>query len=581
MSELDSNATPRFTVVKRASMRAGRTALAGVSALAVVVGFGGCGDEFASCEASRNCAASGGSGAGGKGNDGGSSDGGSPNEPGAGAGGLSGDGGVTSTGGTPGGAGAPSAEAGAAGAGGDGSVNGVCDAGLSPRQARCLVADEFAVFVAPNGSDSGAGSKAQPFKTITRALKANTNKNIIVCNAAFRESIKTEVGGRLYGGFGCPGTNAPWVYQPGTYTTVAPLAAATALTVHAAGTASIVEDFDFQSEAATTPGGSSVAVMLQQAARVTFRRVKFNAGAGADGAAGVSGAKGADGLASTAAQNGADGSCATPTAGKGQGLMACNSIGGMGGPGFKGPGAPGNPGSPPGALNGGVPVEIAGVLGMNGAGGLFGAAGKPGAAAAVDGTFAETGYVPPVDGGPGLDGETAEAGGGGASSDGTANCYGAGGGAGGLGGCGGKLGTGGAAGGASIALFVWETPVTLEGCKLTSSKGGTGGKGGDGGPGGKGAAGAFGGAGISDFGIIKGGNGGLGGDGGSGGPGAGGNGGPSIVIVYWGTAPTLDANTALQVGDAGAGGLAGTAGSSTAAAGFPGFNATLFLTKQL
>ena len=142
-----------------------------------------------------------------------------------------------------------------------------------------------------------------------------------------------------------------------------------------------------------------------------------------------------------------------------------------------------------------------------------------------------------------------------------------------MGGCGGTPGTGGAAGGASVALLVWTSGLTLEMCELLSRDGGAGGKGGNGGLGGLGQPGAEGGPGVTVDGgtpIGKGGHGGPGGNGGPGGSGAGGNGGPSYALVFKGTIPIRNGANLLTPGIGGARGIGGTILTVPAPSGTPG-----------
>ncbi len=131
-----------------------------------------------------------------------------------------------------------------------------------------------------------------------------------------------------------------------------------------------------------------------------------------------------------------------------------------------------------------------------------------------------------------------------------------GGGGGGCGGCGGEGASGGQGGGASIALAVFESGVTLDAsCKLTAVEAGAGGnaKGG-----GKKQDGGDGGAGAGDWGC----DGSAGGDGGKGGDSGAGAGGISVGIAYVGTEPVGagDADITVAATAASAGTLAvGTA----------------------
>jgi len=490
---------------------------------------------------------------------------------GAGPGASAGAGGdPTATGGVVG-AGGFVASAGAlgdAGAGGAGGASDGCNTKLSPSVEPCMATNAHALFVAPNGVDTAAGTRERPLRSLTRAVQLaslDSSKVVIACNAAFRESISIGARVRLYGGYGCPGTPAPWVYQPNTAALLAPNNAGPALAIRDVTGQVVLEDFEILPEDALEPGASSIAVSVVRSTNVTFRRTKITAGKGAEGAPGVNGVKGADGLPPSPDQNGTD-ACTLPAMSHGglpDNRSTCVSHGGKGAIPDLVIGGDGEDGMP-------FPMQglayNGGKNGGDGGAGVPGDAGTAGSISKVSGMFSDAGYspAPDADGGSGADGFPGQGGGGGDASVGSEEfeCVGAGGGTGGMGGCGGKAGTGGKGGGASIALLLWDSTLTLEVCKLTAAEGGMGGKGGDGAPGGNGAKGGLGGAefvGAVKT-IAKGGNGGLGGPGGPGGPGAGGMGGPSLGIVVHGAAPIADLKTTVQPGKPGVGGPGGTSG---------------------
>lgn len=199
--------------------------------------------------------------------------------------------------------------------------------------------------------------------------------------------------------------------------------------------------------------------------------------------------------------------------------------------------------------------------------GATGEQGDPGAGGTA-GTFTMDGFAP-GDGGRGTVGSHGEGGGGGGAaadvehtSDSDCVYFGASGGGGGGGGCGGARGPGGTGGGASVALWLWDTTVTLVSVTLITANGGDGGDGsrggagGDGGPGGAGGPAGSGGSYPVAFTFDPGGMGGPGGPGGEGGAGGGGAGGPSIGIVFGGE--SSEALTSMDIDfELGAGGAAG------------------------
>lgn len=552
-----------------------------MSILGALFGFLGCENEFTNCEARRTCPLGGNTGKGGSPGDsgaGGAAEGGAQ----ATSGGRSAAGGSVSLG-----SGGQIADAGAGGEAGNAGAGGAgdgCNALASPGVEPCVATNAHALFVAPNGSDTNAGTRERPLKTLTRAVEVASltpEKAIIACNAAFRESLVIGAAVRIYGGFGCPGTNAPWTYQPGTAAVLAPKSSGPALSIVDVASDVVIEDMEVLTEDAIEPSSSSIAVAVVRSSSVAFRRTKITAGRGADGAHGAHGEKGANGVETRALQQGADATCTPPAPASGFPAVdgACGSKGGWGAYGSIGAGGPGETGEP--LTSGDAPNH--GEAGTDGKPGRSGEPGKAGEIARDAGTFSDAGYTPGPSGGAGTEGTTGQGGGGGGASDGISDlgCIGAGGGAGGMGGCGGKGGKGGAAGGASIALLMWDANVSLEACKLVASDGGVGGKGGDGGAAGLGQPGGLGGAEyvgtIST--IKKGGNGGPGANGGAGGPGAGGMGGPSLGVVVHGGPPASDLKTTIQVGKAGPGGVGGNAPLAQAPTGLDGWTATLWSTN--
>jgi hypothetical protein len=439
----------------------------------------------------------------------------------------------------------------------------------SPGNAPCTIHDTYGVFVAPTGNDAaGLGTKAAPYKTITRGLQVAKAKSLrlYVCDngTGYAEQLTIDRsldGVAAFGGFQC----SDWSYAPLTRAVIKP-AASPVLVVKGVALGIVLENFELVAPDATAITASSLGAIIESSANVILRRVKVVAGKGGNGQAGNDGTAGQAGPNVTASQKGAAASCGDGAPGSQLGgswpnLSICNSKGGNGGPANKGadgyPGLPGDPrtGVTPADVNNG---GIAGMVGGDGAPGSPGDSGASGAVHVGAGTFSATGYAVAGAGGDGTDGLAGQGGGGGGASHAALNCIGASGGAGGMGGCGGTPGTGGGAGGASVAILSWMSGLSLDACELVSQSGGAGGKGGNGGLGGAGQEGAAGGAGDTANAIGNGGRGGPGGPGGPGGSGAGGNGGPSHVLVYKGTAPAKLAGTTFTTGVGGAAGPGGT-----------------------
>ena len=104
----------------------------------------------------------------------------------------------------------------------DADVGPTCDVTKSPVDEPCLVDDRYGVFVSAGGSDTaGLGTKAAPYKTLTKGLTAAQGKNVYVCAATYAEAVTVEGaldGSRLFGGFDCLG----WAYSASNRPVVKP-----------------------------------------------------------------------------------------------------------------------------------------------------------------------------------------------------------------------------------------------------------------------------------------------------------------------------------------------------------------------
>jgi hypothetical protein len=192
----------------------------------------------------------------------------------------------------------------------------------------------------------------------------------------------------------------------------------------------------------------------------------------------------------------------------------------------------------------------------SGSGGGNGSSGTDGTSATA-GTITPTGFDP-GNGTAGTSGTPGQGGGGGGGSvplDYTHPYYtngqdywGSSGSAGGAGGCAGLAGTPGKGGGASIAILLYDAPITLRACTIEASNGGAGGAGALGSdPTPPGEAGGHGG--LSGEGQV----GARGGEGGRSGVSGSGAGGHSIGIAVHGTPPTLVSTPDATIGTAGVG----------------------------
>ena len=429
-----------------------------------------------------------------------------------------------------------------------------CNTALDPKSAPCVVDETLGVFVAPTGSDTtGDGTKAKPYATITKAVAAPRPGMLraFVCAGTYKEpAVVTAAadGVAIYGALDC----ATWAYDAANKVLVAPTAHGPALTVTGIATGLTIEDVEFDAQAGTAPGESSIAGVVSRASGVTLRRVRLVAGAGVDGAPGV--------VPSTSLQAAEVGIASDTSPGIGGGhptKTTCpfgpTSIGGQGGAGGDTP-TPGSTGLP-GPSNGGVGSAAC----SNTLGGVSApAVASNGPGATKLGSASNLSWMPGA-GAKGEPGGTGQGGGGGAGAMGPGN----GGASGGSGGCGGDGGGPGAGGGASVALMaIGNLTVALEDSTLTSSKAGAGGAGA---VGQAGAAGADRGRNNAGSGC----NGGPGGSGGRGGAGGGGAGGISVGILFTGGEPLRDAATVATT-FVGAAGAAGVGGAPTANDGVAG-----------
>ncbi len=466
----------------------------------------------------------------------------------------------------------------------------VCDPTSDPSEDPCVIHEDFAIFVAPSGVDGPAcGSRTEPCGSVRYGAMrgSHENKRTYVCGTegTYAESVvigSEHDGFEVYGGFDC----SDWSHDDAIRTHVKPSDPDPALVLENVATSAFFDRFHFESPDATQPGGSSVAVHVSNSQGVVLRNCEMDAGRGANGSPGGSGANGDDGATAGAAQNGMDSDPSAPLedqpGGSWPSMSACGSLGGKGGDGIREDGPPGESGAPqtgvtpPNVDNGGA----GGNSDIDADPGTQGSNGHPGEHAAPPaqaGTFIESGFVP-THGSAGTEGHPGQGGGGGGAggSKDFADFVAASGGAGGMGGCGGKGGKGGDGGGASVALVVWNSPITLDHCVLRSAGGGHGGDGGDGGQGGLGRPGGTGGE--DTLWNSPGADGGHGGDGGPGGAGSGGTGGPSYGIAYKGAEPTRVNGTALYPGFGGDPGFGGvtTGISGTAPKGFAGDSQNTF-----
>ena len=417
-----------------------------------------------------------------------------------------------------------------------------CDLNAEPKDSPACVADSVGIFVSSTGSDTDPGTKAKPVQTIAGALsKVGGLPRIYICAGKYPEDIVLDTshdGVSFYGGWKC----SDWSYDMSSVPVIGK--GTLALRIDSLAKATTLADLEVDASDATTPGGSSIGVLVNASANVSFKRTTLRSGKGVAGSVGTLVPFVYPDPSTKLIGNGAMG-----INGGAQNQVTCpagdSTTGGKGGDGTNKDGAPGLPSIGGGAGGGWLSCAN---NNTNGSNGTAATAGVPGAGATSIGVLATMGWTP-TDSKAGPNGTPGQGGGGGGGTGG------GGGGGGGAGGCGGVGGGGGKGGGSSFALVSLSSGVSFMSCKLLSNAAGDGG---NGVPGQTGQS--PGGTGGNRTGVgCLGGNGGGGGDGGSGGGGAGGI---SAALIYKNTAPTLDAATTTNstVGVAGKKGSGGTPG---------------------
>ena len=298
-------------------------------------------------------------------------------------------------------------------------------------------------------------------RPLERRFPQRAAKLILVCDTTYDEQVKLTAGVRMYGGFKC----TDWTYEGGQRAVVAPSAKGYALEVDSVTDPVVIEDMEFDAQNGTAKGDSSVAAFVHGSTDVALHRDKLVAGKGVDGAAGVLN------KFTYPTQTALNGNPAFRSGGAQSSRATCpagdQTTGGQGG---CGPAARGRTGLPDlGAGQGGK--AAAAVQGRSGHDGNPAPAESAAAGATTSGTLDASGWTP-TNGSGGKAGGPGQGGGGGASS------ATAGGGGGGCGGCGGAGGPGGKGGGASVALMVLDSTVSVDaGSELVTANAGAGGKG--------------------------------------------------------------------------------------------------------
>jgi hypothetical protein len=420
--------------------------------------------------------------------------------------------------------------------------------------------------------------------------KNNTTRNVYVCSTAgtftLTETLNigtTLDGVSIYGGFDCS-DKTTWTYEKDpSHRSRSAFVSEVPLAVKLDGledTTVRIENLSITAANATVPGDSSIAMLVVNSPYVTLSNDELIAQKGATGSNGAPAeGKAADG---TPGNSGTDACPSTIISsdvvfipGAAPVVTQCNGVetskGARGGTGaidnhqlLNPPvttltvGGTGENGTPEPSANGnlwgygGVGEQSPISPCANGKDGTNGLSGANVETATSPGTLTSLGYGT-RNGMNGKDGAPGQGGGGGGGAKAPTACSysvvaplpGASGGSGGSGGCGGKGGGGGQGGGASLALALLNSPITLINCALTAHDAGQGGNGGSGQSGGYG--GTYGNGGGAPSSGLKACRGGSGGNGGSGAAGGGGAGGDSAAIGYVGDPPTVGTDTTLTV----------------------------------
>ncbi len=392
------------------------------------------------------------------------------------------------------------------------------------------------VFVAIHGDDANAGTQRFPKRSIQAGIdeaKASGKTWVLVGDGTYVGQINLVDGISISGGFefGWMRSNRVDTFVEGASPTILATGINTPTTLISLTVTPEVSE----------RGQSTITIGVKDSSAVILKNLTLNGGTGSEGAMGESGTIGMGGLAGGNGGNAPDDSSGISCKNQDNqpvigiaGLPSCGDIG-TGGKGGRGA-FQRETGQTGRASWGGTEGGAGGKSGLPGETGLTGETGmvgEPGKGASSEGRFNAFVWEAMIGtqglvGGPAAGGGGGGGGGGGNDGSGCHSWGGAGGG-GGSGGCGGSGGFGGGPGGASVVLFLINSPgITLMDCKLLSGQGGKGGLGGEGGPGGPGGAGGLGGRNEDNSGV--GGAGGTGGAGGAGGSGGSGSGGPAFGI---------------------------------------------------
>jgi hypothetical protein len=423
----------------------------------------------------------------------------------------------------------------------DGGAKAGCDLGRDPIDSPACIDEGVAVFVdGLRGDDTSEGSRARPLRSIMQAVSVAGQKRVYVCEGSYPDRLTLTRFTTLYGGFDC----ASWA--PGTKPTLVRPPEGFALDLASGSGGVLIVDMQFEANASTGTGKTSVAARVLNSENVQFRRVRLIANQGQPGARGADGSIGSF----PGSLDGKDASIGPGASKECVFAGGVTTTGGGGRSGTSDPKAKAQMGLPmnPNAAGGVGGATQSPTSCTPGGAGADGQSGSHGASSATLGELKDKVWVP-ANGTDGLAGTTGQGGGGGGGTypNPAGGVIGFGGG-GACGGPAGGLGRGGQGGGGSIGLLSINSVITFVASTIKTGNGGNGGNGGSGGNGGNGGIGGEGGG----TGGARGCDGGNGGKGGAGGTGGGGAGGVSVGVLYVGQKPT--GNVITELGIAGSGG---------------------------
>ncbi|MBS2020245.1 MAG: hypothetical protein JST00_45720 [Deltaproteobacteria bacterium] len=426
--------------------------------------------------------------------------------------------------------------------------------------------ESLGVFVTEKGVAGADGTRARPFGSIQAGIDAakQVGKRVYVCAGSYAEALTIADSISVIGGLDC--SQPEWKVGAADARSRLVAPKSPAITARQIVTATKIAGFDVVAPNATEPGGSSIGLLAEKSPALVVASSSITAGNGAKGADGVEGiqlvqtgtlenrwsipAAECNALTCKAVAGGFQ-----KIAGTSGATSVCQGADGHDG---ESGGDGGSGGLWRAVLAGGTTYVWEPVPGnaadLGGAGtGAAGAAGTDGVPPAVVGTLGPAGYVA-ADGNRGSNGQPGKGGAGGAGGAPNINpatvlaastYRGESGAGGGAGGCPGLAGDPGQGGGASIAVALVESPISIEDSSLIAGAGGASGLGALGSTPRRGGALAGGATSTQASGA--------GGNGGVAGTSSNGSAGPSFGIAHVGAAPTLKGSSKAEAGKGGAG----------------------------